>query len=288
MSGQEEPCPGRKEPGMAQAPARRAAGDRRARKGRLRRNSLTQERIVEQSLRLLDAHGVAGFSLPKLGRALGADPTAVYRHFASKDDLVLAIADRLIEEAMHGLAPGECWVETLAESVRRLRRVYLAHPAAASLSACRTTQRPAEMRTVDILLHAVMAAGFTGAEAAVAYRAIGDFALSWCGGEAAFHALDARQQATDRSAWTRAYLTAQPDRYPHIWRVREHLPQVTDDDIFETALSFMLGGLYRSAPRPCPCGAHDHAVARPGRGERSPHGRPPGGERPGGAGDQPR
>jgi Bacterial regulatory proteins, tetR family. len=25
--------------------------------------------------------------MPKLGRALGADPTAVYRHFASKDDL---------------------------------------------------------------------------------------------------------------------------------------------------------------------------------------------------------
>ena len=52
---------------------------------------------MTESLRLLDTGGVAGFSMPKLGRALGADPTAVYRHFASKDDLVLAIADRLIE-----------------------------------------------------------------------------------------------------------------------------------------------------------------------------------------------
>src|SRR5215469_13835200 len=59
------------------------------------RGSLTPDMIITESLRLLDTEGSDGFSLPKLGRALGADPTAVYRHFASKDDLVLAIADRL-------------------------------------------------------------------------------------------------------------------------------------------------------------------------------------------------
>jgi AcrR family transcriptional regulator len=47
--------------------------------------------------------------MPKLGHALGADPTAVYRHFASKDDLVLAIADKLIEETMAGLVASDCW-----------------------------------------------------------------------------------------------------------------------------------------------------------------------------------
>jgi AcrR family transcriptional regulator len=222
----------------------------------LRRGSLTPERIVEESLRILDAHGVAGFSLPKLGKALGADPTAVYRHFSSKDGLVLAIADRLIEEAMDGMAARACWVDTLTEATRRLRRAYLAHPAAASLSAYRTTQRPAEMHAADILLDAVLAAGFEGVEAAVLYRAVGDFALSWCGGEAAFLSLDEQQQASDRSAWTRVYLSAGRDRYPHIWEVRRQLPLVRDDDIFETILSLVMAGLCRRAPRPCRCGAH--------------------------------
>ena len=66
---------------MAAAPAPRR------KRGGLRRGTLTPDRIVTESLRLLDTAGVAGFSMPKLGRALGADPTAVYRHFASKDEL---------------------------------------------------------------------------------------------------------------------------------------------------------------------------------------------------------
>lgn len=156
------------------------AGRRPTRTG-LRRGSLTQELIVKESLRLLDERGTAGFSLPKLGRALGADPTAVYRHFASKDDLVLAIADHLIEEAMGDISPRECWVDTVIEVARRLRRTYRAHPAAAALSACRTTQRPAEMRIVNVLIGAVLDAGFEGPQAALIYRALGDFVLSWAG-----------------------------------------------------------------------------------------------------------
>ena len=211
---------------------------------------------MSESLRILDEAGTAGFSMPKLGRALGADPTAVYRHFASKDDLVLAIADKLIEEATSGLAASECWVDTLIECARRLRRTYLRHPAAASLSACRTTQRPAEMRTVDVLFGAMLAAGFEGPQAAVMYRAIGDFSLFWSGGEAAFLALDKRLQDLDRSAWTGAYLAVRRSEYPHTWQIRAELPDVADDDIFETILSLVMSGLAQRAPRPCECSVH--------------------------------
>ncbi|HUL24912.1 MAG TPA: TetR/AcrR family transcriptional regulator [Streptosporangiaceae bacterium] len=226
----------------------------RQRRG-LRRGSLSPELIVRESVRLLDAEGTDGFSLPKLGRALGADPTAVYRHFASKDDLLLAIADSLIAEAMAGITPQPCWVDTLSDAARRLRRTYLAHPAAASLSACRTTQRPAEMRIVDTTLGAVLAAGFEGAEAALVYRALADFTLAWAGFEASFLALDSRSQAADQAAWTRAYLAVDPAEHPHIWQVRQELPGVDDDAIFETVLSLVLDGLMGRAPRPCACHA---------------------------------
>jgi len=237
-------------------PAARRSPD--APRPRRQRGSLTRQIIVSESLRLLDADGASGFSLPKLGRALGADQTAVYRHFASKDDLVLAIADSLIEEAMAGLEPHDCWIDTLSEMTRRLRDTYLAHPAAASMSAYRTTQGPAEMRAVDIIIGAILAAGFEGSAAAVMYRAIGDFALAWAGSEAAFLALDAQAQASDRAAWTRAYLSVDRAQHPSIWQVRSELPEVRDEDIFETILAMVMAGLRLQAPRACDC----HALAR--------------------------
>ncbi|MHB1595283.1 MAG: TetR/AcrR family transcriptional regulator [Streptosporangiaceae bacterium] len=227
-----------------------------ARQSRRRRGSLSADLIVAESLRLLDAGGPAGFSLPKLGRALGADPTAVYRHFASKDDLTLAIADRLIEEAMTGFEPGPCWQETLEQLIRRLRFTYRRHPAAASLASYRTTQRPAEMRAVNALIGVVLQAGYEGAAAARTYRALGDFSLSWAGGEAHLLALEPELQQADRSAWRGAYLAADRATYPNIWQVRDDLPDVNEDAIFETILSVVLEGVVRLAPRPCTCPRH--------------------------------
>lgn len=230
------------------------------RNGRLRRGSLTPEAIVAESLRLLDTEGADGFSLPKLGRALGADPTAVYRHFSSKDDLLLAIADRLIEEAIAGMTAQPCWIDTVAEAARRLRETYRAHPAAAALSASRTTQRPAEMRIVNMIIGAVLDAGFTGAEAARMYRALGDFMLAWAGSEAAFLALEPSQQEADKAAWTRAYLAVDRAEFPNIWQIRDELAGVTDDDISEAVLALVLDGFRAQAPRRCACEKHTTAA----------------------------
>lgn len=237
------------------------------------RGSLTPERIVSQSLTLLDENGVVGFSLPKLGQALHVDPTAVYRHFSSKDDLVLAIADRLIAEAMDGLKASDCWVDTLTDVATRLRRTYHAHPAAASLSAFRTTRRPAEMRTVDVIVGALLRAGFRGGQAAVVYRAYADFVLSFSGGEASLLALDQDVQVLDRMAWAGAYLSAQRAVYPNIWRIRSALPDVADDKVFVTILSLVMNGLVMQAPSPCGCKHHfpwrSGHTGRPGTAARA-------------------
>jgi len=242
------------------------APDRQGRpKQKLRRGALTPELIVDESMRLLDEAGVAGFSLPELGRALGADPTAVYRHFRSKDDLVLAIADRLIEEATDGFAASACWVLTISDLARRLRRVYLAHPAAASLSSLRTTQRPAEIQAVEWIVAAIREAGFEDDEAALMYRVVSDFSLFWAGSEATFRSLDVALQEADTGAWNRTYRSVDPEQYPNIWSVRDELPRVSVDAIFERMLDVFATGMLARAPKGCPCPAGAHQQPRSAR-----------------------
>src|SRR6266480_6940602 len=62
-------------------------------------------------------------------------------------------------------------------------------------------------------------------------------------------------------AWTQAYRAVGQEEYPHIWRVRDELPLVTDDAIFEAVLAIMITGLCERAPRPCTCGAHPGGAA---------------------------
>ena len=57
---------------------------------------LSEELIVETALRLIEEHGADALSVRRLGRALGADPSSLYRYFRHTDDLMLAIADELI------------------------------------------------------------------------------------------------------------------------------------------------------------------------------------------------
>ena len=224
----------------------------------LRRGALTTDRIVSEALRILDEDGIGGFSLPKLGVALGADPTAIYRHFPSKDDLVLAVADRLIEESTAGFERGPCWVETLMDLARRIRATYLRHPAAATLSSFRTTQRPAELRAADIIVGAVLEAGFDGIQAATVFMAVADFGLAWAGLEASYLALDRQRREKDDAAWASAYQRVGQDELPNIWQIRQELAAVndSDDEVFETVLGLVADGLTARAPRPCSCPKH--------------------------------
>jgi AcrR family transcriptional regulator len=67
---------------------------------------LSADLIADTAMSLVSEHGAAELSVRRLGAALGCDPTAVYRYFASMDALMLAVADRLIGQALAGYQSG--------------------------------------------------------------------------------------------------------------------------------------------------------------------------------------
>lgn len=68
----------------------------------------TRERIHEAGLALFHERGYTGTTMRELAEACGLTPGAIYNHYASKDELLFAIVDRV-----HDLAD-----EVLAEALR--------------------------------------------------------------------------------------------------------------------------------------------------------------------------
>lgn len=75
-------------------------------------------------------------------------------------------------------------METLTDTARRVRPTHLRPPGGGLAVIVPHHSASGRDPVADVLLDAVFRAGFEGLEAAVVYRSVGDFVLSWCGGEA--------------------------------------------------------------------------------------------------------
>ena len=56
--------------------------------GRMPRDTLTRDQIVDAAVGLLDDEGLEGLNMRALGKRLGSAATAVYWHVGSKSNLI--------------------------------------------------------------------------------------------------------------------------------------------------------------------------------------------------------
>ncbi|MER7755301.1 TetR/AcrR family transcriptional regulator [Kitasatospora sp. NPDC097643] len=177
---------------------------------------LSHELIVDTALRLIGQHGAEALTVRRLGAALGADPSTVYRYFRSTDDLLLAVADELIGRAQHGWRATGDWRADLRAIGLRIHAAYQAHPQAALLAAHRTTGREHETAAVEAILGVLRRAGFPDPEAVRIYHAFVDQSLGFAALDAAALALPAAAAHADLQVWQASYARRGADTHPHI------------------------------------------------------------------------
>ena len=61
---------------------------------------LRQEQIVEAALELVGEHGVSALSIGSIAQKVGIVPSALYRHFKSKDEVLNAVLDSIKERLL--------------------------------------------------------------------------------------------------------------------------------------------------------------------------------------------
>jgi len=75
----------------------------------------TEEAILQATLGLLAARGIHGMSLDLLAEEVGVAKSSILWHFGSKEELLLRVAERVLEEVARGPARDILALPTLAE-----------------------------------------------------------------------------------------------------------------------------------------------------------------------------
>ncbi|WP_328456895.1 TetR/AcrR family transcriptional regulator C-terminal domain-containing protein [Streptomyces sp. NBC_00386] len=190
--------------------------ERRRRRPTRQGTVLSEKLIVRTALRMLREHGSTGLTARRLGTALGADPSTLYRYFAGLDDLTRAIGEELMGRALDvWTATGE-WRADLRALGQAIHASYLAHPQAAVLTASRVTGRPREIAVDETILGILRGAGFPDVDAVVVYHAFIDLTLAFAALDAGSLALTDEARAADEEMWQSTYAELPAGTHPHI------------------------------------------------------------------------
>lgn len=81
--------------------------------------------VLAHAVSLLDTHGLAALTMRRLGAELGVQPSAIYHHFASKQELLAAVADEILARGSRPRTATQ-WPDRLREVCSELRHAMLA------------------------------------------------------------------------------------------------------------------------------------------------------------------
>jgi AcrR family transcriptional regulator len=142
------------------------------------RPMLSRDAIAAVALRLTLDEPTAPLTLARLGAELGADPTALYRHYRSRDDLMCDLGDRVFAGPNERFRHRDDWRESIVEFALLVRAELLLRPALAAEIGARFTGGPNERRSMELLREVLVRAGLPDEAILTQMRAIGSLVVS--------------------------------------------------------------------------------------------------------------
>jgi AcrR family transcriptional regulator len=200
---------------------------------------LDPARIVDAALTIAERDGAPAVTMRRLGSELGVDATAFYRHFRTKDDLVAAMAERLLERELEAIDLSGDWRENLRQLCWGGWRVYRGHPGFAESIARLPDDGACLARIADRMLAELRRAGLSRADAALFYHSSVDLIA----GTGLFLAIAPRLAGSDGRAELRRGLKGLPaTTHPAVHDLADHLyPPV--EQVFANSVELLLDAI---------------------------------------------
>jgi AcrR family transcriptional regulator len=211
-----------------------------------KRERLSRARILEVALCVVDEKGVHALKMRELGRTLGVEGMALYRHFSNKDEILDAMLDSVLAETVTSAGPGD-WLEAVRRSAISVHRALERHPWAIELLMDPTRIRPARLEHIEALLARLEEAGFSHEETYHAYHLLDAYVYGfslWLAGHSFTTARTLAAVERVREMITFA-------DYPHLAKHHEqhHIEgRHREVSAFEIGLDLIMEGLAKKVP----------------------------------------
>ncbi|MCF6433585.1 TetR/AcrR family transcriptional regulator [Leisingera sp. MMG026] len=207
--------------------------------------SLSTELILDTALTLAEEVGsLEKLSLRKIGKALNADPTAIYRYFRSKNELLQAMADRIYARMLPARdMEDEDWATQLTEIASSVRSVYLVFP---TIGLEVTNLSDSDARAASYVIEAIYLAleksGLPERQIPIFGEVLLSMAIGVGTGEHVFGSDPVRGKELVRQKQSKL----DPAEYPNLTRYLGN-PIPSNDEVFELAVQMLLEKISASA-----------------------------------------
>lgn len=156
--------------------------------------------VVDMATSLLDNYGIADLSMRRLARELNVSPGALYWHFANKQQLLGAVADRIL--APIGEPSGD-WRTRVDTTCVQLRDALLSHTDGAELVSASFAAGQSEAMTevLGMLITAATDAGIAPEQAELTTRTLIYYVLGFTADEQSRLQWDAAGADVVQTVW---------------------------------------------------------------------------------------
>jgi AcrR family transcriptional regulator len=205
---------------------------------RPRNDGLTIDRITSAALQIMDVEGIEALTMRRLASCLDSAAASLYRHVATREELLVLVMDRVLGEIRTPPAFDD-WREGAASMARDFYRVLASHPDVVHLLTTDRLLGPNAMRGREVSLRGLMDAGFTPEEAIGAYAMIVACVLGYT---LLARYIDTPGESGDAARQV-MYESVDEEEFPTVRETAGVMPDGGQDMMFETGLATMIAGI---------------------------------------------
>ena len=198
-----------------------------------RTGPLTRQRILDLALEIIDEDGLEALTMRRLAAAAGVKPMSLYHHFAGKQAILNAVAERMAATALGISSPATHWRGRVRQLFMGLHALTEAHPRALPLISTAVVRTSSGHAWMEELMATLLGAGFSEERAATIYHVLGAYTLG----------LGYARMLGDEihTGEIISGLGGRWNSYPHLLRVGMRLAVWDRPGEFETGLDVLLG-----------------------------------------------